>query len=249
MLQRRSARRWLALLLTAFAVIGTASCTGSDSSGPEVRTTIEKIWTAADIDPVSAVEEVDGVAVVYGTSGDDLLIYGLDPVTGAQLWSKPATLLTDESDSIKVSEIDGAVAYFRPTGTQRLAQLVLADPKTGADLTVSAPRYWYTLPVRCDDDAWVCLTSYVQQSEGSSGSIGRPATQHRVIRRMPRTTTRTPCRSPISSTPTRATAVCRSAATSTVPCCGRSRLPTSGARRCPTRRSSRSGIRTAATLR
>lgn len=166
MLQRRSARRWLALLLTAFAVIGTASCTGSDSSGPEVRTTIEKVWTAADIDPVSAVEEVDGVAVVYGTSGDDLLIYGLDPVTGAQLWSKPATLLTDESDSIKVSEIDGAVAYFRPTGTQRLAQLVLADPKTGADLTVSAPRYWYTLPVRCDDDAWVCLTSYVQQSDG-----------------------------------------------------------------------------------
>ena len=67
MLQRRSARRWLALLLTAFAVIGTASCTGSDSSGPEVRTTIEKVWTAADIDPVSAVEEVDGVAVVYGT--------------------------------------------------------------------------------------------------------------------------------------------------------------------------------------
>jgi len=150
---RRSARRAVVLALAAVLVVGLAGCTGSES--PPDRTTVEKVWTAAGIDPVSAVRAVGGVAVVYGTAGDDLVIYGLDPVTGAQLWSKPASLPTDQSDAIEVREIDGAVAYFRPTGSARLAVLVLADPTTGADLTVSAPRYWYTLPARCDDDAWV----------------------------------------------------------------------------------------------
>ena len=124
---------------------------------------------------------------MYGTAGDDLAIYGLDPVTGAQLWSKPAALPTDRSDSIEVREIDGAVAYLRPTGTARLSQLVLADPTSGADLTVSAARYWYTLPARCDDDAWVCLTSYVQQSRRALGSATVPGQssdrRHRAGRR------------------------------------------------------------------
>ncbi|HYN71373.1 MAG TPA: hypothetical protein VES60_02645 [Nakamurella sp.] len=164
MLDRRSVRRALALALLAVLTVGLAGCTGNDSS-PD-RTTVEKVWTAAGIAPVSEVQAVGGVAVVYGTAGDDLVIYGLDPVTGTQLWSKPAALPTDRSDSIDVREIDGAVAYLRPTGTARLSQLVLADPTTGADLTVSAARYWYTLPARCHDDAWVCLTSYVQQAGG-----------------------------------------------------------------------------------
>jgi len=164
MLDRRSVRSALALALAAVLVVGVTGCTGGDS--PSARTTVEKVWTAAGIAPVSEVRAVGGVAVVYGTAGHDLMVYGLDPVTGAQLWSKPAALPTNQSDSIEVREIDGAVAYLRPTGTARLSQLVLADPTTGADLTVSAARYWYTLPGRCSDDAWVCPTSYVQRSDG-----------------------------------------------------------------------------------
>jgi len=162
MLERSSAR-W-ALGLAAVLVIGLAACTGNNAT-PD-RTTVEKVWTAAGIAPVSAVRAVGGVAVVYGTAGDDLVVYGLDPATGTQLWSRPAALPTDQSDSIEVRETDGAVAYLRPTGTARLSQLVLAEPTTGADLAVSAARYWYAFPGQCDDDAWVCPTSYVQQAGG-----------------------------------------------------------------------------------
>lgn len=165
MLTRSSGRRGLVLALLAGLVTGVAACTGA-ASAPPVRTTVERVWTAADIHPVSAVRAVGGVAVVYGTAGDQLMIYGLDPVTGVQLWSEPAVLPTDESDAVAVHDFDGEVAYLRPTGSARVSQLVLAAPTTGADRTVSAPRYWYAFPGRCTDDAWICPTSYVQQAGG-----------------------------------------------------------------------------------
>ncbi len=165
MLTRSSGRRGFVLALVAGLVAGVASCTGAGSA-PPVRTTVEQVWTAAGIHPVSAVRAVGGVAVVYGTAGDELMIYGLDPVSGAQLWSRPVALPTDQSDSVAVRDIDGQVAYLRPTGSARLSQLVLAEPTTGADRTVSAPRYWYAFPGRCTDDAWICPTSYVPQAGG-----------------------------------------------------------------------------------
>ena len=67
MLERRSVRRAparaLAAALVAGLAVGLAGCTGSDST-PPVRTTVEKVWTAAGIAPVSAVRAVGGVAVV-----------------------------------------------------------------------------------------------------------------------------------------------------------------------------------------
>ena len=109
------------------------ACTSDDSAPAPVRTTVEKVWTAAGIDPVSAVENIDGVAVVYGTVPDGLMIYGLDPTNGAILWSKPAAILSGQLSNLWVRDLDGTLAYFRPTGTDRVAQLVLADPKTGLD--------------------------------------------------------------------------------------------------------------------
>ena len=166
--RRRPGRRVPAFLAVAAIVLGTPGCTGTDSAPPEVRTTVDKLWTATGIDPVSAIKAVDGVAVVYGTIKDGLAIYGLDPATGTQLWTQRAGLPVADSDAIWVSDIKGTVAYFRPTGTDRLARLVLADPKTGADLAVSEPRYFSGGPVLCRDDdaAWVCLTSYVQAAGG-----------------------------------------------------------------------------------
>ncbi|MET0966486.1 MAG: hypothetical protein ABWZ02_08830, partial [Nakamurella sp.] len=140
-------RRWLALATAMLVLSVVAACTGDDDAAPAaaVRTTVEKVWTATGIDPVSSVKNVGGVAVVYGSTPTGLMIYGLDPATGAQLWSQPTVVPSADSGGVAwAPQVDDTVTYFRPTGTARLTQLVLADPKNGTDRTVSAPRYWST---------------------------------------------------------------------------------------------------------
>lgn len=168
----RRTQRWFASALALGVFASMVGCTGSGSDAPPVRTTVEKIWTAAGIDPVSQVDEIGGVAVVYGTTPTGLMIYGLDPATGAQLWSKPTIVgPTDSGNAIWTPDLSGTVTYFRPTGTDRLTQLVLADPKTGADKSVSEARYWSTYPPKCSsDDTWICVSSHVQYDTGSWGS-------------------------------------------------------------------------------
>ena len=164
---RRANKRLVSSVVVAFVFLaGVVACTSGESPPTPVRTTVEKIWTAAGVDPVSAVRNIDGVAVVYGTTPNGLQIYGLDAATGAILWSKPAVPGVD-ADRLWVSKIDDTVAYYRPTETDRLAQLVVADPKTGNELAVSSARYWRYVPWSCvDDPAWVCATSFVQTPGG-----------------------------------------------------------------------------------
>ena len=110
---------------------------------------------------------IGGVAVVFGNTPDGLLIYGLDPATGSILWSKPAIVPGSDFIGVWAHDIDGSVGYYRPTGTDRVSQFVLADPKTGADRSVSAARYWSAEPASCEDDeTWVCLASFVQSGTG-----------------------------------------------------------------------------------
>jgi hypothetical protein len=147
----RRSRQWLAAAVVVTVWPALAACTGSDSAGdsdaptstaPPARTAVELAWTAAGIDPVTEVTNIGGVAVVFGTTPQGLLIYGLDPATGSQLWSRPAVVAGSDFVGALAQDIEGSVAYYRPTGTDRVAQFVLADPKTGADRAVSAARYW-----------------------------------------------------------------------------------------------------------
>ncbi len=167
---------WAALALVVCVCAALAACTGSDSAGDAdeptstaapARTAVEQVWTAAGIDPVTGVTTIGGVAVVFGTTPEGLLIYGLDPATGSILWSKPAIVPGSDFIGVWAHDIDGSVAYYRPTGTDRVSQFVLADPKTGADRSVSAARYWSAEPASCEDDeTWVCLASFVQSGTG-----------------------------------------------------------------------------------
>ncbi len=165
--RRRATRRRISSLILALVVLaGIVACTSDDPAPTPVRTTVEKVWTAAGIDPVSAVDNVGGVAVVYGAVPDGLMIYGLDPISGVQLWSKPAVLATD-ANYVAVAQAHGKVNYLRPSGTDRISELVIADPRTGADLAVSAPRYWSWTGSECaGNTAAVCLQSEIQMANG-----------------------------------------------------------------------------------
>jgi hypothetical protein len=172
----RRSRPWLALAVLVCVCAALAACTGSDSAGdadaststaPLARTAVEQVWTAAGIDPVTGVTTIGGVAVVFGNTSDGLLIYGLDPATGSILWSKPAIVPGSDFIGVWAHDINGSVAYYRPTGTDRVSQFVLADPKTGGDRSVSAARYWSAEPASCEDnETWVCLASFVQSGTG-----------------------------------------------------------------------------------
>ena len=166
--------RALALGVTLALLAGLVACTSDEPAAAPVRTTAEQIWTTAGLEPVSAVRNVGGVAVVYGTTPGGLVLYGLDPATGAQLWAKPAAMPTADSTSVRVREIAGSVAYFRPTETPRMNQLVLADPRTGADKTVSTPRYWSVHRPDCESDqSFACLNSWVNTPNGWSSQTFR----------------------------------------------------------------------------
>ena len=167
--RRRAGRRGGTALAVVLLVGGLTSCTAAEPQAPPPPpAAVEKIWTTTDIDPISAVDEAGGVAVVYGTVPGGAMIYALDPATGDQLWSRPAVpAVREDADDEGYRELDDAVAYLRPTGTARVSQLVLADPRTGADVAVSAARYWGSRPAVCDDDPrWVCLSSSVELPDG-----------------------------------------------------------------------------------
>ena len=160
-------RRALALGLTLALLAALVACTPDEPAAAPVRTTVEQIWTTAGLEPVSAVRNIGGVAVVYGTTPGGLVLYGLDPATGAQLWSKPAAMPTADATSVGVREIAGSVAYFRSTGIPRMNQLVLADPRTGTDRTATPPRYWSGYSPTCESDQSVaCLSAWVNTPDG-----------------------------------------------------------------------------------
>jgi hypothetical protein len=68
----------LALGGTLALLAGLTACTSDEPAAAPVRTTAEQIWTTAGLEPVSAVRNVGGVAVVYGTTPGGLVIYGDD---------------------------------------------------------------------------------------------------------------------------------------------------------------------------
>ena len=92
-------RRALALGVALALLAALVACTSNEPDAAPMRTTVEQIWTTAGLEPVSAVRNVGGVAVVYGTTPGGLVLYGLDPATGAQLWAKPAAMPTADKRS------------------------------------------------------------------------------------------------------------------------------------------------------
>src|SRR5580765_4658192 len=91
--------RALALGVTLALLAGLVACTADEPAAAPVRTTAEQIWTTAGLEPVSAVRNVGGVALVYGTPPGGFVLYALDPATGGQLWANPAVLPIDYDDS------------------------------------------------------------------------------------------------------------------------------------------------------
>jgi outer membrane protein assembly factor BamB len=165
-----NAARGLSLLVLAAAC---AANPGRSALPPAAATTasttlpifgsLEVDWIDRELDPIDQPRAVAGLAVgIVTTPERKLFLVGLDPATGRTRWRQPITPST-VTPGVRVifgRLDDGKIVYFRPTSTgYGVAELVLADAATGADLAKTPEAHFTSTPSLCGSGKDVCATS------------------------------------------------------------------------------------------
>lgn len=152
------------LALSAAAVVaafGVGGC-GADVKAGVVVGDPEpvRVWTTAAT-PVGQAYAVAGIAVAYTTRAERLYLVGIEPSTGAVRWEKEASLgWLNLGAAAKPALVGDRVAYLRPTqSADKLAELVLADPRTGADVVKTSAAVFTGVLSPCANNTDVCVTS------------------------------------------------------------------------------------------
>src|ERR1044071_2497465 len=110
------------------------------------------VWINTDRRPIGQVTAIGSTVVGLVADDGTLLVIGIDPATGHELWHEPATPGTvTVGVAVKVAQIgEDKVAYFRPVeNVTTYAQLVVADARSGRDIAVSPPMLFSTHPYAC----------------------------------------------------------------------------------------------------
>jgi hypothetical protein len=117
-------------------------------------------WTTAAT-PVSQPYSVAGRVVAYTVRDERLYLVGIDPPTGTIAWEREASLGWLNLDAAaRPALIGDRVAYLRPApGPNKLAELVLADPRTGADVAKTGVAVFTGVLSACANGADVCTMS------------------------------------------------------------------------------------------
>ncbi|MFC4047098.1 PQQ-binding-like beta-propeller repeat protein [Dactylosporangium siamense] len=135
---------------------GTPSAAKSPAPPP-----LAQAWTRTDLKPIGQLTAVAGVAVGYVADSGRLQLLALDPATGKTLWQRaasPGEVVT--GIAVTVTVVDGKVVYFRADPKGNLfASMVVADPRSGEDLAVTAPALFVSPPAECSNKTDVCTIS------------------------------------------------------------------------------------------
>ena len=117
------------------------------------RSRITQAWVSTGLLPVSSVDVVGSVALVYGRAHGALYLYGLDVRTGRTLWHRAASSsATTPGVALAPTDVHGSVVYFGPMhGRSDAARMIVADPATGRARVQSAPMSWQDMPTQCGD--------------------------------------------------------------------------------------------------
>ena len=106
-------------------------------------------WVRSDLKPVSQPVAVAGVFVVYVSTANGLALVGLDAGDGRTLWQDPASpgsITPGVAPELTVA--DAMVVYLKP-GNPASAELVAANPRTGAQAWSSPPAMFTSWPELC----------------------------------------------------------------------------------------------------
>jgi outer membrane protein assembly factor BamB len=124
------------------------------------------VWINTDRRPVGPVTAIGSTVVGLVVDDGRLLVIGIDPATGRELWQEPATpgavTIGVAVDIEKIGE--DKVAYFRPVeNASQFARLVVADARSGRDVAVSPPAWFSTYPYACtNQDACVLSSEHLR---------------------------------------------------------------------------------------
>jgi hypothetical protein len=121
-------------------------------------------WDLTTDHPVTAPVSVAGRIVVYTADAGQLTLRGLDPSSGATLWSQPAsTAQNTPGQPFEVAHLGTTVFYYVTAGdpTAHLAEIAAVDASTGKQMWVtSQPVSYADMPALCSDNAALCDSAY-----------------------------------------------------------------------------------------
>jgi rRNA maturation protein Nop10 len=128
-------------------------------------------WSYRERRPIGQVWAIGSTVVGLVVDNGKLLVIGIDPATGHELWHEPATPgSVTVGVAVRIAKIgEDRVACFRPVeGAIPFAQLVVvADARSGRDVAVSPPARFSTHPYPCANHQDACALS----SDGPRGNI------------------------------------------------------------------------------
>ena len=145
----------------AFALLASACASGAGktSARPASGSTAlvpagGSVWTRTGLRPIGQPRAVGPVVVGIVAAADRrLVLVGIDPATGRELWEQPVTPSRATRgvvvDFAKVGE--DKVAFLRPTADTDAgsAVIVVADARTGADIAKSPEALFTSMLVSC----------------------------------------------------------------------------------------------------
>lgn len=176
-LQRWESKRWVAragsVALVAAALVGCVAGTASPAAhGPRALTPpatgYAEVWLNTDFQPTGQPIAMGSVIVGLATQGGRLYLVGLDPVTGRELWKQLATVPSSvtQAEPAHLVVLGDKVAYFRPDRMKNdfnhlvYNQLVVADPRTGDEVTSSPLAQFTSWPYPCVNGVDLCVISH-----------------------------------------------------------------------------------------
>ena len=130
---------------------------------PPAPPSLEVAWVNDQLRPIGQPLALGAVAVaIVSAPHRKLLVVGLDPATGRELWQQPLTpSRVTPGVRVRVAAVgNDKVAYFRPTSVDTgYAELVLADAATGADLAKTPEALFTSMDYLCASGKDICAIS------------------------------------------------------------------------------------------
>ena len=126
-------------------------------------------WDLTTVHPVTGPVAVGGLVIVYTADAGQLTLRGIDPASGATVWSHLAsTAQNTPGQAFDVAYLGTTVFYFITAAnpSDHVAVIAAVDATTGKEKWVTQqPASYADMPALCSDKAALCDSVYVGPTE------------------------------------------------------------------------------------
>lgn len=155
-------------VIASVVLLAVTACTEEDppDATPPTPARAVQAWSISDVRPIGHPANIGGVAIAYVSEAPKVYVVGIDPQTGEELWRQEASPgEVTPGVALLPRDVDDKVIYLRPEpGRPEFTRIVVADPRTGADIVASEPVIVSDPPDECDDETDVCTVTRATKS-------------------------------------------------------------------------------------